>query len=344
MKRHILAALITVMVMMLTACGGSNAEPSPASSDKKAEQESVQEKEEDAEEDQSDTGDMPNGDTAAASAEEQEDLAGDNNSEEKESKENPSSKDIKFEKMVAIDNDECSITINEIDESDVFGYFNLKASFDNKSAEKTYMFSVETAYINGVKADPFFATEVNPGKKANEDISFNRSVLEENGIADFTDIEMTFEVYNTDDYEDHVARETVHIYPYGEENASKFTREAADTDKVLADDENVTIILTGYEKDDEWEYYLAHIYVVNKTDHKLMFSVEDASINGYMADPFFATELDAGKSEFTSLSWPYTTLEENGIEDVEEIVAHFIVYESDEYENRYLDEEYTLKP
>ena len=333
MKRHILAALITVMVMMLTACGGSNAEPAPASSDTKEEQESVQEKEEDAEENQSDTGDMSNGDTAA-----------DNNSEEKESKENPSSKDITFEKMVAIDNDECSITINEIDESDVFGYFNLKASFDNKSVEKTYMFSVETAYINGVKADSFFATEVNPGKKANEDISFNRSVLEENGIADFTDIEMTFEVYNTDDYEDHVARETVHIYPYGEENASKFTREAADTDKVLADNENVTVILTGYEKDDEWEYYSANIYLVNKTDRKLMFSVEDASINGYMADPFFATELDAGKSEFTSLSWPYTTLEENGIEDVEEIVAHFIVYESDEYENRYLDEEYTLKP
>ena len=127
-------------------------------------------------------------------------------------------------------------------------------------------------------------------------------------------------------------------------NASKFTREAADTDKVLADDENVTIILTGYEKDDEWEYYLAHIYVVNKTDHTLMFSVEDASINGYMADPFFATELDAGKSEFTSLSWPYSTLEENGIENVEEIAAHFVVYDSDEYENRYLDEEYTLKP
>ena len=202
---------------------------------------------------------MPNGDTAAASAEEQKILAGDNNSEEKESKENPSSKDITFEKMVAIDNDECSITINEIDESDVFGFFNLKASFDNKSAEKTYMFSVETAYINGVKADPLFATEVNPGKKANEDISFNRSVLEENGIVDFTDIEITFEVYNTDDYEDHVAKETIHIYPYGEENASKFTREAADTDTVLADDENVTIILTKKKKDDEWEYYLAQV-------------------------------------------------------------------------------------
>ena len=29
---------------------------------------------------------------------------------------------------------------------------------------------------------------------------------------------------------------------------------------------------------------------------------------------------------------------------VHEIEAHFIVYDSDEFENRYLDEEYTLNP
>ena len=344
MKRHILTALITAMVMLLTACGGSNTETAPASSDTKAEQGSDQEKEETIKEDQSDTGDLLNGDTVASSSEEQEAIAEGNNSREKESGGTASSKPITFEKMVVIDNDECTITINEIKEKDLYGFYVLKASLDNKSAEKTYMFSVENAYINGVKADPVFATEVNPEKKANVDISFNRSVLEENGIVDFTDIEMTFAVYNKDEYEDQAARETIHIYPYGEENASKFTREAADADSVLADDENVTIILTGYEKDDEWEYYSANIYLVNKTDHKLMFSVEDASINGFMADPLFATELDAGKSEFTSLSWPYSTLEENGIENVEEIAAHFVVYDSDEYENRYLDEEYTLKP
>ena len=63
-----------------------------------------------------------------------------------------------------------------------------------------------------------------------------------------------------------------------------------------------------------------------------------------MADPFFSSELDAGKCEFTNLSWPYTTLQENGIEEVEEIAAHFTVHDSEEYETSYLDEEYTLNP
>ena len=231
MRKHILTATIAVMVLLLTACSGSNSESAPASSDTKAEQGSVEAENEDDKEPQFETGDLPNGETAAVSSEE-------------ESKDNTSSKEITFEKTVFIDNDECSITINEIDESDLFGFYSLKTTFENKSSEKTYMFSVEDAYINGVKADPFFATEVNPGKKANEGISFNRSELEENGIVDFTDIEITFEVYNTHDYEDNVAKETIHLYPYGEENAAKFTRDAVDTDTVLADDENVTIILT----------------------------------------------------------------------------------------------------
>lgn len=325
MKKHFIVAMVTAMIMLLTACGGSGSEPAPASSEETTKQASVEEKE-------------------AGSEDKTEDAEEEGTSKSEENKDAASAKGMTFEKVIAIDNDECAITINEIDEDDLFGFYSLKTTFENKSAEKTYMYSVETAYVNGVESDPFFATEVNPGKKANQDISFNSSVLEANGVGDFTDIEITFNVYNTDDVEDNVARETIHIYPYGEENALEFKREAAYTDIVLADDENMTIIITGCEKDDEYEFYMANLYVVNKTDKKLMYSVEDASINGYMADPFFATDLDAGKCCFTSLSWPYTTLDENGIDEVEEITVHFQVYDCDNYENSYLDEEYTINP
>lgn len=51
----------------------------------------------------------------------------------------------------------------------MWGY-TLKAQLENKSTEKTYMFSVESASINGVQCDPMFASEVAAGKKANEEI------------------------------------------------------------------------------------------------------------------------------------------------------------------------------
>ena len=50
-----------------------------------------------------------------------------------------------------------------------------------------------------------------------------------------------------------------------------------------------------------------------------MFSVDDASINGFMIDPFYAKSVIAGKCVFSSMSWYDTMLDENGITDIEEI-------------------------
>ena len=67
----------------------------------------------------------------------------------------------------------------------VYAFEELKAQLENKSTEKTYMFSVESASINGVQCDPMFASEVAAGKKANEEINFSTDTLEENGIVEF---------------------------------------------------------------------------------------------------------------------------------------------------------------
>lgn len=70
----------------------------------------------------------------------------------------------------------------------MWGY-TLKAQLENKSTEKTYMFSVESASINGVQCDPMFASEVAAGKKANEEINFSTDTLEENGIVEWQQLQ-----------------------------------------------------------------------------------------------------------------------------------------------------------
>lgn len=100
-------------------------------------------------------------------------------SQNEESTENDNTENqIVFEEVVAIDNAECAVKITEIDPDNMWGY-TLKAQLENKSTEKTYMFSVESASINGVQCDPMFASEVAAGKKANEEINFSTDTLEE---------------------------------------------------------------------------------------------------------------------------------------------------------------------
>lgn len=71
--------------------------------------------------------------------------------------------------------------------------------------------------------------------------------------------------------------------------------------------------------------------MLNKTDKTVMFSVDDASVNGFMADPFYATSVSAGKCAFSSMAWSDTTLEENGITEVEEIEVLFRAYDADDF-------------
>ncbi len=247
-----------------------------------------------------------------------------------------------FEEMAVVDNDQCAITITGIDPDNIWGY-TLEATLENKSSDTTYMFAIRNASVNGVDSDPFFASEVAAGKKANVDISFTDSTLEENGIVDYTDIKLTFYVYDSDDWTaENVAEETVHVYPDGEENAVAYVREAQESDIVLVDNDYASVIVTGYEHDDIWGYTV-NLFFVNKTDTDVMFSVENASVNGYMIDPFYATEVSAGSCAFSSMSWYDEDLEENGITQVEELEFELVAYDNNDWTGEYfVDDVITL--
>ena len=249
--------------------------------------------------------------------------------------------EIEFDELTVVDNEECLLKITGIDPSNIWGY-SLKALLENKSSDKTYMFAVMSAAINGVESDPLFATEVAPGKKSNETISFSDSSLQEKGVGEITDIEIEYRVYDTDDWmADPVAQDVFHVFPLGEDKATKYKREAQSTDVVLADNEHVSVILIGTEEDPIWGYTL-NLYIENKTDRKVMVSVEDVSVNGFMADPLFAREVGAKRSAFTNISWMDSAFEENGIDTVESIEMTMHAYDSENYGDDYFKDTITL--
>lgn len=249
-----------------------------------------------------------------------------------------------FEEITVIDNEACTIKITGIDPDNLWGY-TLKAHLENKSADKTYMFSVEDAAVNGVCCSSLFAQEVAAGKKANSDISLSVDELQKNGIKDFTDIELSFRVYDSNDWTaDAVAHEAVHIYPYGEEKATKYERAVKDTDNVIIDNAYVSVIVTGYEKDTLFGYAV-NLFLVNKTDKNIMFCVDEASVNGYMADPFYAASVPGTKCCFSEMTWSSETLEKNGITDIEEIEILVRAYDNDNWFAEDLaNQKVTLKP
>ena len=319
MKKLVLLLVSIALLLSLAACGDSKLPNDPGKvSDKVSGKIPDQDSEKEPEKEPESTPPEPEDEPNSGSPVEDE----------------PKNDKITFTGFTVVDNDECMIKIKDIVPDDVWGYA-IKAELENKSDEKTYWFIVDTAAINGVECDPFFAESVAPGKKSNAKITFYEDVLDDNDVGDYTDIELTFRVYDSDDWSaEDVAEETVHVYPYGEDKAVTFVREDLPTDQVIADNESVTVIVTGYTED-EYMGYTALLFLVNKTDKNLMFTVDDASVNGYMADPFFATSLSAGKCKFSSMSWSDSTLEENDITQVEEIEFTLRAYD---YDNWYADD------
>lgn len=241
----------------------------------------------------------------------------------------PDTPALSFEEITVVDNDDCLIRITGIDAKNFWGY-TLNVYLENKSSDKKYRFSVDGASINGVSAEPLFSKEVAAGKKAMEEISFMDDSLPEL-LGDFTDIMLAFRVHDADDWTaDDIVMETVHVYPFGEENAVRYVRQPQDTDTVIVDNDDLTVIVTGYDPDSLWGYSV-NLYLVNKTDKALMFSVDDASVNGLMSDPFFATTVEAGTSAFSQLSWSDSEFEKNGITEVEEIEMNFRVHDADDW-------------
>lgn len=301
--------------------------------------------------------------TACSVESTQEKISSDTNVSQNESKESENSKkekegevtsaeekneinnEISFSEVIAVDNDECSIKITEIDPDNSWG-FTMKALLENKSADKTYKYVIEKVTINGVHYTSFFTSEVAAGKKSNEEITFSDETLDEIGIGDYTDIEVGFRVYDPNDLAaSPVARETVHIYPYGKDKAKAFVRESQASDNVIIDNDYVTVIVTGYEEDEIYGYTV-NLFLLNKTDKNIWFSIYEEAVNGFMADSTFYGEIvSAGKCSFSFMSFFDTTLEENGIETIEEIEFKLRAFDSDNFiSDDFANETITLKP
>ena len=256
-----------------------------------------------------------------------------------------SKKKITFTELVVVDNEYCKITINGIDPDDM-GEFVLKTELENKTENMDLTFMAGECYVNDVKAAAYGVEYVSAGKKANSSARISKEALEDLGIELFSDIELNFLAYDSDDwFADYVADETVHIYPYGEEEAVSFVYEPRKSDQVLVDNEYVTVIVTGYDEEDYWGYSVT-LFLINKTDSTVMFSADDVSINDYMCDPFYADSISAGKCGVSTMSWSETDLEESGISKVETIEFMLSAYNYDtwDYIGNYVDEQVTLNP
>lgn len=246
------------------------------------------------------------------------------------------------EETILVDNENVTFQIVGFAEDPIWGQ-TMNVYLENKT-DKTLVYTIEACAINGVMNDPFWATEVLPGSKANESISW-MSPSGNASSAGITKLDFTLRISDSEDFmAEPVFNQSFSIYPVGEENVVPDVYSIKESDIVLFDTDDAAMIVTGFRNDEIWGYTV-DIYIVNKTQNTLMFAVDSATINGFMCDPFWACEVNANTCAYHSISWLQDELDSNGITDVEEILLALRVYDSNDWmADAVIDQQYTINP
>ena len=313
MKRFYHFLILLMLSILLVACGSS--ESGSKKEDKKTEESTKKskKKKKSKKDKKSKDKDKDQSDEVDETDETEEETKKEKETEAKKQKSNSKSeRPMTLESCTAIDNEKCSITINSIEEDKWSGCYDINVLLENKSADVNYNFTLEAAVVNGVQVEPSLYSNVLAGKKASAKIGIRD--LTDYGITECTDIELFFKVVDSDDFgAEDILNEAIHVYPYGQESATQFTREAKATDQVLVDNEYVTITYIGSRQDDIYGFIL-DTYIVNKTDKELSIRADAFSIDSYMADASYYVDIKPGKSMFEKMYWHDYIIKQIGVD------------------------------
>ncbi len=368
MKKILALLLAFVLVFTLCACGssekssdekdGEKTEASAKDKDSKKSNKKDKDSSKDEDEDKDEEEDEDEEDEVAEDEDESEEEVDESEEEVDEDEEEvdededeeegwkPSGVEYTISNEVIVDDENCTFKIVKAEEDEFWGFI-LKAFCENKTDDTTLMFSIDNVSVNGYMVDPYWATEVSPGKKLNDEISFSTTDFENIGITSADEITFTLSVYDSDDWSaDDLLEDTFTIYPTGlsKDEIVYPERISVKGEQVVVDNDDICFVILGEIEDSYWGYDL-RCYVENKTDSTLMFTWNDVSVNGYMVEPYWALDVAPGMRSYSDICFSPSDFESNDITDVEEIEFSMRVYDYDDWSaDDLLEDTFTYNP
>ncbi len=237
--------------------------------------------------------------------------------------------DVTVDEQVIYDANDVKVTVKDINYDGYFGP-ELNVLIENNTEGDITVCTSEST-VNGLVVDCSLYCDVPAGKKANDTILLDSTGLERSGIEIIKDIE--FVLYATDtEYEDVFESDYIKVTTNAPEN---YVQEIDDSGYVAVDDENVKVVIKHIEEEKSIWGTEVLVYLENNTDKLLCIQAEDVSVNGFAIDPYFSTEVPAGKKAFDTITFSDTDLEDSGIDEITEMELKFELIDWDDWDYNY---------
>ena len=235
-----------------------------------------------------------------------------------------------IEETVLYDAKDVKITAKSLTLDDSYYAATIDITIENNS-NKDLNISTTSVYVNGYQIDGWLYANISAGKKSNESLIFYEQDFERCGITTIADIELAFDAYDADTFDDYFETDLVKIETSA---ADGFEYEYDIDGTVIYDDNDVQILVYDFVPADPDNYKDAElqIYFYNGSDEKLYLSTDDTSVNGYMFFLYSSCHLDPGKHAIIPITVYNYELEENNIDEITDIELSFELRNYESYE------------
>ena len=99
------------------------------------------------------------------------------------------------------------------------------------------------------------------------------------------------------------------------------------------DADGIKVIIKGLSDEDSILGPGIKVFLVNDTDKALTFQTRDVSVNGFMVDPVFSSEVVPGKKSIDAITFMDSDLEENDITSINDVELSFTIFDSESWDN-----------
>jgi hypothetical protein len=204
----------------------------------------------------------------------------------------------------------------------------LKVLVEN-DGEVPITVQVRDCSVNGfMLSSLIFSSDVVPGKKNNDEIRFMSSELESSGIDTIGTVELSFHVFNSETWDTIFDTETITIKTSA---ADSVTQTAPEARNIAYENDDIIISFVDFDTESFWGLDIK-FYIENKGDTAITVQARDTSINGFMIDGSMSCDVLPGKMANTTLSFFSSSLEENGIDEIESVELKFHIFEKDSWD------------
>lgn len=237
------------------------------------------------------------------------------------------SEDVTIENQELYNQNGIVITATELNMNGTWGP-EIKVIVENNS-EKNITVQTRNSSVNGFMTEIGFSCDVAAGKKANDALTFTSSDLELCGIEKIANVEFSFNVFDSDTWDDILSTDMITINT----SANGSYEQTYDTSgDVLYESNGIRIISKGFSMDGIWGPELS-LYIENNSGQNITVQATGTSINGFMIEPNMSDDVASGKVNLGGMTFFESDFESNGITDVETVETSFNIFNTESWED-----------